>query len=200
MKRDFKEALMHRRSIYALSNELQDFDNIVTDIIKTALDHTPSPYNAQSVRMVLLLGEHHRKFWDIVKETLSKMVNPEQFLKTSGKIEKSFASGYGTILFFDDQDVIDNLKTKFPSYSDNFDKWQEQAAGMSQLVVWTMLEDAGAGASLQHYNPLIDEQVKAQWNIPQQWRLMAQMPFGKSLEEPGEKKIIPAESKMKILF
>ena len=31
------------------------------------------------------------------------------------------------------------------------------AAGMLQLAVWTALAEKGLGASLQHYNPLIDD-------------------------------------------
>ena len=30
---------------------------------------------------------------------------------------------------------------------------------MLQLVVWTALEAEGLGATLQHYNPLIDDEV-----------------------------------------
>ena len=41
----------------------------------------------------------------------------------------------------------------------------QQTSAMHQLAIWTMLEDAGFGASLQHYNPLIDEAVAKQWHI-----------------------------------
>ena len=40
-----------------------------------------------------------------------------------------------------------------------------------------MLEDAGMGASLQHYNPLSDDEVRKAWNLPGDWKLVAQMPF-----------------------
>lgn len=50
---------------------------------------------------------------------------------------------------------------------------------MLQLFVWTALENEGLDASLQHYNPIIDEEVKKQWNIPESWKLIVQMPFGK---------------------
>ena len=36
------------------------------------------------------------------------------------------------------------------------------------------------GASLQHYNPLIDEAVAKQWHINPNWKLIAEMPFGTS--------------------
>ena len=58
---------------------------------------------------------------------------------------------------------------------------------MHQLVVWTGLEAEGLGASLQHYNPLIDDEVKQEWNVPANWKLIAQMPFGNPTAAPGEK-------------
>lgn len=69
---------------------------------------------------------------------------------------------------------------------------------MLQLVVWTALENEGLGASLQHYNPIIDEEVKKQWNIPESWKLIAQMPFGKPASEPKEKQFQPLEERVKV--
>ena len=67
---------------------------------------------------------------------------------------------------------------------------------MHQLAIWTMLEDAGFGASLQHYNPLIDEAVAKQWHINPNWKLIAEMPFGTSTQEPGEKQFAPLEERI----
>ena len=54
-----------------------------------------------------------------------------------------------------------------------------------------MLEDAGMGASLQHYNPLVDDEVRAAWNLPLHWMLIAQMPFGVPVTRPGSKEVMP---------
>ncbi len=69
---------------------------------------------------------------------------------------------------------------------------------MHQLVVWTKLEDMGFGASLQHYNPLIDKEVQEQWSLSDSWRLIAQMPFGLPAGEPGEKTFQPVDSRIRI--
>ena len=53
--------------------------------------------------MVLLLGASHKKLWQIVKDALKKIVPVEAFVKTEEKIDHSFACGYGTVLFFEDQ-------------------------------------------------------------------------------------------------
>ena len=61
-----------------------------------------------------------------------------------------------------------------------------------------MLEDAGFGVSLQHYNPLIDEAVIAEWGLPENWELIAQMPFGVPSQEPGAKEFKPLEERVRI--
>ena len=42
------------------------------------------------------------------------------FAKTEEKIDNSFACGYGTVLFFEDQTVVKGLQEAFPSYQENF--------------------------------------------------------------------------------
>jgi predicted oxidoreductase (fatty acid repression mutant protein) len=41
--------------------------------------------------------------------------------------------------------------------------------------------------NLQHYNPLIDDEVKKVFEIPEHWILKAQMVFGTPTQEPGPK-------------
>ena len=71
---------------------------------------------------------------------------------------------------------------------------------MHQYFMWTAIESyPGMGANLQHYNPLIDEAIIAEWNIPDQWVLKAQLVFGqvkdgaslgeKVAREPVEKRM-----------
>jgi len=67
---------------------------------------------------------------------------------------------------------------------------------MLQLVIWTALAEAGVGASLQHYNPLIDKRVKEQWSLPESWQLVAQMPFGGIAGPPGEKEYLPVNERI----
>lgn len=198
MERSFKEALRHRRSYYELTSESPVSDSKIADIVRFAVKHVPSAFNSQSTRAVLLLHEHHSDLWQIVKEVLHTILPAEAFARTETKIDQSFASGYGTILFFEDQAIVDQLQLNFPLYADNFPVWSQQTSGMHQLAVWAMLEDAGFGASLQHYNPLIDDRVRAQWELPDSWKLIAQMPFGKPAAEPGAKEFKPLDERVKI--
>ncbi len=197
MERTFKEALEHRRSYYGISSESPVSDEKIEEIVRHAVKHVPSAFNSQSARLVLLLGENHLRLWNIVKETLRKIVPAEAFAGTESKID-SFKAGHGTVLYFEEQTVVKGLQNQFPSYANNFPIWSQHTSAMHQLSVWTMLEDAGLGASVQHYNPLIDEEVRRTWNLPETWKLIAQMPFGAPTFEPGEKPFAPIDERMKV--
>jgi hypothetical protein len=196
MGKDFFAAVKERRTFYGISKETVVSDERIKEVISDAVKYTPSSFNSQSARVVVLLGDQHDQLWDITKETLRKIVPAENFAPTEEKM-KSFRSGYGTVLFFEDQKVIANLQNQFPLYKDNFPIWSQHSSGMLQYVIWTALEIEGFGASLQHYNPLIDEEVKQKWNIPDEWKLIAQLPFGKPTAAPGEKTFQPLEERVK---
>lgn len=198
MRKSFEEALKHRRTYYSITNQSPISDEEIEKVIHLAVTHVPSAFNSQSTRAVLLLGEHHKKLWNIVKDSLRKMVPPEVFKTTEAKIDNCFACGYGTILFFEDQSVVKGFQEAFATYKDNFPVWSLQTSGMHQLAVWTMLEDLGLGASLQHYNPLIDGEVRHAWHLPENWHLIAQMPFGLPVQEPGNKEFQDLATRVKI--
>ena len=197
MSKDFYTAIQERRTMYGISKEKVASDERIQEIIETAVKHTPSAFNSQSARVVILLGEHQNKLWDITKEVLRKVVPEDKFAPTEEKIN-SFQSGYGTVLFFEDQSIIEELQSSFALYKDNFPIWSQHSSGMLQFVVWTALEAEGFGASLQHYAPLIDDEVHQQWNVPTTWKLIAQMPFGKPTAAPGEKEFKPLEDRVKV--
>jgi len=175
-----------RRSQYALGNRLPISRAEVVDLIRQAVKLGPSSFNSQSSRAVILFDAHSRKFWDIVKTELRKIVPADGFAATDAKIN-GFAAGAGTVLFYEDQHVIKGLQEQFALYADKFPVWSEHSTGIAQFAVWTVLAEAGIGASLQHYNPLPDAAAAAEWNIPAHWKLRAQLPFG-SHEAPFSEK------------
>ncbi|MDA8441814.1 MAG: nitroreductase family protein [Peptococcaceae bacterium] len=198
MAKDFLTAVQERRTYYALSPEATVSDERIQEVIEHAVKFTPSAFNSQTARVVLLLGKNHTKLWEITKDTLRKIVPAANFATTENKIDSCFLSGYGSILFFEEQNIVKGMQEKFPTYADNFPIWSLQSSGMLQFVIWTALEMEGFGASLQHYNPLIDEAVQSEWNIPAAWKLIAQMPFGKPLALPGDKEFMPMEERFKV--
>lgn len=196
MTKTFQEAMAHRRSYYALKNESPITDNEIIDIVHSAVKHVPSAFNSQSTRVVVLLHDKHQRVWEITKDVLRKIVSAEAFGNTKNKIDSSFQSGYGTLLFYEDQRPVKALQEQFPRYADNFPIWSQHTNAMHQFAIWTMLEDAGFGVSVQHYNPLIDELVAKEFNIPAEWTLIAQMPFGAPAGEPGEKDYQPLSDRV----
>lgn len=198
MSKDFYNAIKERRSIYALSKESDISNERIQEIVEYAVNHTPSAFNSQSSRVVVLFNENHNKLWDITKETLRKIVGDGDFTSTEEKMN-AFRNSYGTVLFFEDQSVIQGLQEQFALYKDNFPIWSDQSSGMLQFVIWTSLSIEGLGASLQHYNPLIDDEVKKEWGIPESWKLIAQMPFGKPVAPAGEKQFQPIEERVRII-
>lgn len=193
----FEKLIAKRRSVYQLSAELPISPAQVAALAENALKHCPTAFNSQSGRLVLLFGDAHQTLWQLTAEALRRVTTPEQFAKTEAKI-KSFAAGAGSVLFFIDDDVTKSLQKNFPLYAANFPVWAEQAQGMLQYMVWTLLAEHKIGASLQHYNPLIDDAVHHDFQIPANWRLTAQMPFGGIAHKPGIKTFLPLENRFKI--
>ena len=189
------ESLTKRRSCYALSNKSTLSDEQLTELVKTAVKHAPSAFNSQSTRAVLLLGASHRALWEIAREALRRIIPADKFAPTEEKI-KAFAAAYGTILYFEDWTDVEALQAQYPAYKDNFPTWAYQANAMAEFIVWTALAEAGMGASLQHYNPLIDEEVKARFHLPAAWKLVAQMPFGVAVAPAGEKSLLPIDGRV----
>ena len=196
--KDLQQLAEKRRSIYALSDNLPVSKDEIVDLVEHAILHTPSAFNSQSARIVVLFGDDHKKLWDITEETLKAIVNDEEkFQGTKDKIA-GFRAGAGTIMFFEDKGVVRNMQEAAPLYADKFPIWAHQTSAMHQYVIWTALASLNVGANLQHYNPVIDQRVADAWNISDDWELNAQMVFG-AIEQPaGDKEFQPVEERMKV--
>lgn len=192
----FLEQIKQRRSIYAIGNKVTLDKSEIENTIKEAVRHSPSSFNSQTSRVVILFAEAHEQFWGIVRETLRKIVPAEAFEGTNAKIN-SFAAGYGTALFYEDQAVVKGLQEQFALYADNFPIWSEHSSAIAQFATWTALAEKGIGASLQHYNPIVDEEVAQIYGVPESWKLRGQLVFG-SIEAPaGEKTFMNDEERFK---
>ena len=196
---NIKKILEKRRSVYTLSSNSTLKDTRLVELLHDVVKYVPSAFDSRSTRLLLLTGKAHQHLWEIVKESLCEIVPPEVFVRSEQKIDTSFASGYGTVLFFEDWDIVSEMQSRFPLYRDNFPTWAEQTSAMHQFAVWCSLAEVGMGASLQHYNPLIDTRVRERWNLPHSWRLIAQMPFGVSTAPIGEKRFENVDEQLKVI-
>ena len=198
MGKDFLTAVQERRSYYGISKEMPLTEMRVQELVELAVKHAPSAFHSQSARVIVLFGAQHDKLWNLVKAALAKIVPPDRFGATEEKINGSFLSGYGTVLYFEDQETVAGLQKEFAPYAANFPGWSLQSSGMLQFIIWTALEAEGLGASLQHYNEVIEADVQREWQVPPAWKLIAQMPFGKPAAAPPVKEFKPLAERLRI--
>jgi len=193
-----QDSLTRRRSVYALSSVLPISENCFIETIEACVLHCPTPFNVQSARVVVLFGKKHLLLWQKIREELLEIISDKQVAAVKKKID-GFAKAYGTILFFEDHKALMKLKKQFPQYAKNMRIWTQQANGMLQYMIWQTLSENEVGASLQHYNELIDKTVNKMFNLPKTWEIVAQMPFGSIENEPTEKSFLPLEERIKVL-
>ena len=187
-----------RRSIYALGNQLPVSNEEVVKLVEHAILHTPSSFNSQSTRVIILFGEEHQKLWQIAEDTLRAIVNDdEQFASTKQKMD-SFKAGAGTVLFFEDRKVVKSMQDNVPLYADKFPVYAQHTNAMHQYAVWTALASIDIGASLQHYSPIIDDKVAETWDVDKDWELVAQLVFGAIEQQAGDKTFEPMEERLKV--
>ncbi|EAA65018.1 hypothetical protein AN1853.2 [Aspergillus nidulans FGSC A4] len=182
-----------RRTVYQLGSNSPVPDSEIEKLVHAAILNVPSAFNTQSTRLLVLLHREHERLWDVAIEVFKNLLNTGAIPKevwerqTLPKLQ-GFRAGVGT-------------------------PWAEHSNAMHQffrasdprlptfgpiLCFWTGLESLGFAANLQHYNPLIDGPVAKQWDIPSEWKLVAQLVFGSPKGVPGEKSQKPIEDRVKI--
>ena len=180
-----------RRTIYALGKELLVSNEEVVALVEKAMKESPSAFNSQSSRAVVLFGAESEAFWnEIAYSELEKVTPAEAFEGTKGRLA-SFAAGAGTILFFEDQDVVKGLQENFPI-------WSEQAHGINLYAVWLAFAEKNIGLNVQQYNPLVDAQVAEKYGIPANWKLRAQAPFGSIAAPAADKDYMADGDRVKV--
>ncbi|KZT58372.1 Nitroreductase [Calocera cornea HHB12733] len=194
----FLKAIQLRRTVYTINDKIPVPDEKIVEIVEAAIKHGPSSFNSQSSRAVVLFGEDHKKLWEIVLAILKPIVPEEEYPKSEGKVNGCFKAGHGTVLFFEDQASVKAMQEMSPLYQDRFPEFSQHASAMAQFIVWTALANEGISASLQHYNPLIDEKVRDEFKLPITWALAAQMPFGEATAPAGEKTFNSLEERVKV--
>ena len=187
-----------RRSVYALNRNLPLPPKEIATIIRHALKYSPSPFNSHSVRLLVLFDAEHEKLWDITADVLQAAAPPETFATQTAPKLAGFRAAAGSILFYEDTDVIAGLQQRMPRYADTFPASADKEFAMMQYAIWTTFAAAEIGANIQHYNPLIDETVARAWQVPSHWRLRSQMVFGGIASLAAEREYAPTEPRLRI--
>lgn len=200
MSNSFLDAIKSRRSIYALGKNVSLSEDEITNLIKEAVRQAPTAFNSQSVRAVIVFGKAHDELWDGILDILhGEVPNEAAFEASKAKVDGAFKAGVGTVLFYTDENVISDLKTNFPLYKDAFDMFGEHGMGIANMNVWSTLAAAGIGGSLQHYNPIADKFIADKFDIPANWTLKAQLPFGSIEQEAGDKEYIADDERFRVI-
>lgn len=185
-----KDILEKRRSYYQLNKALPMAEQEVQTLVEDILSLVPDAFNMKSQRLVLALGEKQEQLWDAIYDAFSGKVARE-------KID-SFKAAAGTVLYFTDRSVIEAMQAQYALFAENFPVWASQANGMLQFSVWAALREQNIGASLQHYNPVIDDAVRKLFALPESWQLVAQMPFGGIAAEPEAKDAEARDARIRV--
>lgn len=193
-----QQSFENRRSIYALNNTLPVSQQAVIDVVEHAILHTPSAFNSQTTRIVVLFDDEHKRLWDLTENKLRAIVADGDFSATEQKMN-GFRSSAGTVLYFEDKNDVKMLQEQFMLYAESFPVWSEHSSAMHQYVIWTALSAMGIGANLQHYAPVVEQELAQAFNIPSHWQLIAQMPFGGIEASAGDKEFKSISERLRIL-
>ncbi|PWN33318.1 nitroreductase family protein [Meira miltonrushii] len=197
---EFIAQISSRRSIYALGRRSILNDKDLTDLIKKSVRESPTSFNSQTSRVVILLGDQHERYWnEIAVPALRKAVGDDDaaFEKGSQRMTQ-FRDAYGTALFYEDQDAIKEMQKKVAIYADRFPEWSIQSSGMAQINTWSALSLAGYGANLQHYGNLTQKPLAEAFGIPANWQLYSELVFGSPENEAGEKTYMDDADRFKV--
>ena len=164
------DAVKKRRSVYDLNKKLPVPEDQVVKLICDLTELVPDAFNMKSQQVIVALGDKQDALWDTIDDAFGGKVARE-------KID-GFKAAAGTVLYFYDEAVVKKYQEDFPLYAANFPIWAQQSNGMLQFSIWAGLRELGIGANVQHYNPVIDNAVKKLFNVPENFVLVAQMPFG----------------------
>ncbi|ORY34346.1 Nitroreductase-like protein [Naematelia encephala] len=198
----FFQAIETRRTNYALKAESTISDEALKALVERAVKHSPTSFNMQEARAVLVTGKAHKEIWELVKTEHVKTLGTDegQIQFWTNKFDTQYAAGYGTVLFFEDDAVIEGYIAKMPAYKEAFIAFSGHVTGMLQIVVWTALAAEGLGGSLQHYtlNPAINTAIVEKLSLPATWKGTALLPFGVPAAPPAEKTFSPIEDRVKV--
>lgn len=195
----FLDLATKRLSQYHLGKNAEHSVEEIAQYLAEVANQAPSAMNIQASRLVVLQGDDHKKFWDLIKDTQKNVLSEEMFEWFMG-VYNGAVSGLGTVLFFEDRSAYEDFANPNPAARE---KVKLRNSAIMQYGTWLALTDLGYGASMQHNNLGFEEghdrSVKELFDLPAEWELTAQMPFG-SIETPAEsKEKISLETQLRLL-
>lgn len=97
--------------------------------------------------MVIVLGEKNKQLWDeLYVPHAASLPNDELRAVFKDKFDNNYSNGYGTVLYFEDQDAVAAFTKNMPELKDILPTFADKTSAMLQFVVWTALATEGIGA------------------------------------------------------
>ena len=96
MSEPFLALIKKRRTHYSLEHKSPISDARILEIAHDVIKHTPSSFNCQSTRFVILLRDEHVKFWEIAKQCFKVTLSEAEYKDYEKKLNGRQA-GYGTV-------------------------------------------------------------------------------------------------------
>lgn len=96
---NFTDLQIKRRSIYTLGKDVELSNQELIDTIQGAVLNTPTAFNSQTSRVVILLDEESDAFWnDIAYSELEKVTPAEAFEGTKERLKGFAQAPFGQIV------------------------------------------------------------------------------------------------------
>lgn len=92
----FLSLIEQRRTYYNLKAESPISDKQIVEIATRILLHSPSSFNCQSTRLVILLHSNHVRFWQIAQDCFRILLPAAEYAEYEKKL-KGRQAGYGTV-------------------------------------------------------------------------------------------------------
>ena len=181
------DVIEKRRSNYDLENNIELSKKDLINLLRKIVYYSPSPFNVQSSKVVFLNKKSHNLLWNTVVEEYLKKNNNGELLDSEKARIKRESKAYGTILFYKDEQVIEENKKKLDAYEQKeLNNWCLEESAMLQMNVWNELRLKNIGAHLVHFDN-IDEEISVAFDINKKYKLVAMMVFGSIVQEAAVK-------------
>ncbi len=182
----FADLIHKRRSVYQIGTNTEHTVESVVEALRDVVGRLPSAGNSQTTRFVVVTGEKNDAVWDILHEDQKVAMGPKMYEIFAPRFDQA-KKGLGTILMFESREKVESMGMS----PDRNELYKENNHAIAALGAWLVLTDLGLGASLQHYNVGFkqgyDAKIREYLGLPDDYEMLAQMPFG-SIEEPGRTK------------
>ena len=181
------DVIEKRRSNYDLENNIELSKKDLINLLRKIVYYSPSPFNVQSSKVVFLNKKSHNLLWNTVVEEYLKKNNNGELLDSEKARIKRESKAYGTILFYKDEQIIEEFKEKLDDYEKReLDGWCTEESAMLQMNIWNELRLKNIGAHLVHFDN-IDEEISVAFDINKKYKLVAMMVFGSIVREAAVK-------------